>query len=67
MRLGIGHQHHLSGSLQEDARRRRLKKKRQNLSVEDVKHIASMMGLKAEVSTASSSHEDPSSHEEPKD
>ena len=44
-----------NGSLEEDARRRRLKKKRQNLSVDDVKHIAAMMGMKAEETTASSS------------
>ena len=44
----------MSSSPEEDARRRRLKKKRQNLSVEDVQHIASMMGMKAELTAPES-------------
>ena len=43
-------------SPEEDARRRRLKKKRQNLFVEDVQHIAAMMGMKAEVASAGSAN-----------
>ena len=34
-------------------RRRRLKKKRQNLSQRDVKHIAEMMGMTATAAAAS--------------
>ena len=36
-------------ALQEDNRRRRLKKKRQNLSQWDVQDIAEMMGMRATV------------------